>query len=93
MSTLDAQPSISSGALIVSVTGLLLVCWLIHTSTPAYAKQVDDEPNPLNFSQVFQLVNEGNTYYVYVSYFDYQRIPRWPTRFASFNDIFRLNLG
>ncbi|KAH0830312.1 hypothetical protein J3R83DRAFT_1681 [Lanmaoa asiatica] len=50
VSTIDAQPSISSEALIVSVTGYLLV---------------DDEPNPLSFSQVFQLVSEGTTYYVF----------------------------
>ncbi|KAN0075441.1 nuclear transport factor 2 [Tylopilus felleus] len=50
VSTIDVQPSISPGALIVSVTGHLLV---------------DDEPNPLSFSQVFQLVNDGNTYYVH----------------------------
>jgi hypothetical protein len=50
VSTIDAQPSISSGALIVSVTGYLFV---------------DDGPNPLSFSQVFQLANEGGTYYVF----------------------------
>ncbi|KAF8431751.1 putative nuclear transport factor 2 [Boletus edulis BED1] len=50
VSTIDAQPSISPGALIVSVTGYLLV---------------DEESNPLSFSQVFQLVPEGSTYYVF----------------------------
>ncbi|KAF8556935.1 putative nuclear transport factor 2 [Imleria badia] len=50
VSTIDAQPSVSPGALIVSVTGYLLV---------------DEESNPLSFSQVFQLVSEGPTYYVH----------------------------
>jgi len=76
VSTIDAQPSKFSGAIIVSVTGLLLVCWLIHTYTPSYAKQVDDESNPLSFSQVFQLVPDGGSYYVYVSWSDYWRVPR-----------------
>ncbi|KAG8217244.1 hypothetical protein J3R82DRAFT_5333 [Butyriboletus roseoflavus] len=57
VSTIDAQPSVSRGAIIVSVTGYLLV---------------DDEPNPLSFSQVFQLVNEGTTYYV--AYQDDRRV-------------------
>ncbi|THG94774.1 hypothetical protein EW026_g6760 [Hermanssonia centrifuga] len=50
VTTLDAQPSSPSVAsLIVSVTGLLLV---------------DDSPNPLQFSQVFQLIPDGGSYYV-----------------------------
>lgn len=93
MSTIDAQPSKFDGAIIVSVTGLLLVCWLVHTSTLSYSKQVDEESNPLSFSQVFQLVPDGGSYYVYVSSSDYWHVPRRPTRFASFNDIFRLNVG
>lgn len=28
--------------------------------------QVDDSPNPLQFSQVFQLIPDGASYYVYV---------------------------
>ena len=28
--------------------------------------QVDDSPNPLQFSQVFQLIPDGGSYYVYV---------------------------
>ncbi|KAG9318182.1 hypothetical protein JVU11DRAFT_261 [Chiua virens] len=48
--TIDAQPSIHPGAIIVSVTGLLLV---------------DEETNPMNFSQVFQLANDGGSYYVH----------------------------
>ncbi|KAJ3500763.1 hypothetical protein NLJ89_g9645 [Agrocybe chaxingu] len=51
VTTLDAQPSSPNVAsLIVSVTGLLLV---------------DDSENPLNFSQVFQLIPDGSSYYVF----------------------------
>ncbi|EJD46131.1 nuclear transport factor 2 [Auricularia subglabra TFB-10046 SS5] len=50
VTTLDAQPSSPTQAsIIVLVTGLLIV---------------DDSPNPLNFSQTFQLYPEGGTYYV-----------------------------
>jgi len=51
VTTLDAQPSSPGVAsLIVSVTGLLVV---------------DDSPNPLQFSQVFHLIPEGGSYYVF----------------------------
>jgi len=51
VTTLDAQPSsLTLSSLIVSVTGLLLV---------------DDGTNPLQFSQVFQLIPEGGSYYVF----------------------------
>jgi len=51
VTTLDAQPSSPSAAsLIVSVTGMLAV---------------DDSPNPLQFSQVFHLIPDGASYYVY----------------------------
>jgi len=51
ITTLDAQPSSPSVAsLLVSVTGLLLV---------------DDSENPLNFSQVFHLIPENGSYYVF----------------------------
>ncbi|KAJ7219975.1 nuclear transport factor 2 [Mycena pura] len=51
VTTTDAQPSSGSVAsLLVSVTGLLLV---------------DDSPNPLQFSQVFHLIPDGGTYYVF----------------------------
>jgi len=50
VTTFDAQPSSpSSASLLVLVTGLLLV---------------DDSPNPLNFSQTFQLVQDGGSYFV-----------------------------
>ncbi|CAG8554967.1 9165_t:CDS:2 [Acaulospora colombiana] len=44
----DAQPSISNGIFVV-VTGELLV---------------DEEQNPQRFTQAFQLIPEGNTYWV-----------------------------
>jgi len=51
VTTFDAQPSSTEVAsLLVSVTGLLLV---------------DDSENPLNFSQVFQLQPEGDSFYVF----------------------------
>ncbi|KAJ7273080.1 nuclear transport factor 2 [Mycena rebaudengoi] len=52
VTTRDAQPSSVEGAasLLVSVTGLLVV---------------DDSPNPLQFSQVFHLIPEGGSYYVF----------------------------
>merc|ERR1711879_188081 len=51
ISTLDAQPSSPSVAsIIVLVTGQLVV---------------DDSPNPLSYSQTFQLIPEGSTYYVF----------------------------
>jgi len=51
ITTLDVQPSSESvPSLLVSVTGLLVI---------------DDSENPLNFSQVFQLLPEGDSYYVF----------------------------
>ncbi|KAJ7494562.1 hypothetical protein B0H11DRAFT_2002380 [Mycena galericulata] len=51
VTTKDAQPSSGTVAsLLVSVTGLLVV---------------DDSPNPLQFSQVFHLIPEGGSYYVF----------------------------
>lgn len=51
VTTRDAQPSSPSVAsLIVNVTGLLVI---------------DDSPNPLQFSQVFHLIPEGGSYYVF----------------------------
>ncbi|KAJ3762600.1 nuclear transport factor 2 [Lentinula raphanica] len=48
--TLDAQPSSpSTPSIIVAVTGLL---------------QVDDSPNPLQFSQTFHLIPDEGSYYV-----------------------------
>jgi len=50
ITTLDAQPSNpASPSLIVNVTGLLVV---------------DGGENPLQFSQVFHLIPENNSYYV-----------------------------
>ncbi|ETW85345.1 hypothetical protein HETIRDRAFT_432146 [Heterobasidion irregulare TC 32-1] len=51
VTTIDAQPSSPTAAsLIVSVTGLLLV---------------DDSPNPLQFSQIFHLIPDAGSYYVF----------------------------
>ncbi|KAH9979775.1 putative nuclear transport factor 2 [Russula vinacea] len=50
VTTRDAQPSTAPTSLIVSVTGLLLV---------------DDNQNPLQFSQVFHLIQDGGSYYVH----------------------------
>ncbi|KAF7353686.1 Nuclear transport factor 2 [Mycena venus] len=51
VTTKDAQPSSQEVAsLLVSVTGLLVV---------------DDSPNPLQFSQIFHLIPEGGSYYVF----------------------------
>ncbi|KAF8810108.1 nuclear transport factor 2 [Phlegmacium glaucopus] len=51
VTTLDAQPSSTTVAsLLVSVTGMLVV---------------DGSENPLNFSQVFQLQPQGDSYYVF----------------------------
>jgi len=50
VTTIDAQPSSPTvPSIIVSITGLLVV---------------DDSPNPLQFSQVFQLIPDGASYYV-----------------------------
>ncbi|KAJ3489910.1 hypothetical protein NLI96_g1801 [Meripilus lineatus] len=51
ITTLDAQPSSTSiASLLVAVTGLLVV---------------DDSPNPLQFSQIFQLIPDGGSYFVF----------------------------
>ncbi|KAI0792826.1 nuclear transport factor 2 [Abortiporus biennis] len=52
VTTLDAQPSSTTGesSLIVSVTGLLVV---------------DGSQNPLQFSQIFQLIPDSGSYYVF----------------------------
>jgi len=50
VTTLDAQPSTNPAVIIVSVTGLLVV---------------DGSENPLQFSQVFQLVPTGGTYFIH----------------------------
>lgn len=51
VSTVDAQPSVPNTAnLIVSVTGFLLV---------------DDDSNPIRYSQAFHLVSTDSGYYVY----------------------------
>jgi len=56
--------------------------------------QVDDSPNPLQFSQVFNLIPDGGSYYVCVHM--HHLPPHEPLLIAakfSFNDVFRLNYG
>ena len=50
ISTLDAQPASPNNDVLVMITGELLI---------------DDEQNPQRFSQVFHLMPEGNSYYVF----------------------------
>ena len=71
ITTLDAQPSSPTvSSILVNVTGMLIVSALLSDidarSDPV---QVDDSQNPLQFSQVFQLVPDGGSYYVYVAPF------------------------
>jgi len=47
--TTDAQPGNEAGAILVMVTGALMV---------------DDQPQPMNYVQVFQLLPEAGTYFV-----------------------------
>ncbi|MCJ1426406.1 Nuclear transport factor 2 [Sticta canariensis] len=49
VATLDAQPSNDSGGILVMVTGALLV---------------DEEQQPMSYSQVFQLVQDAGSYFV-----------------------------
>ncbi|PHH88991.1 hypothetical protein CDD83_6782 [Cordyceps sp. RAO-2017] len=48
VSTLDAQPSITEGSIVILVTGQLLV---------------DEEQRPMNFTQTFQLVRDPSGQY------------------------------
>jgi hypothetical protein len=50
ITTFDAQPGSPNGDIIVMVTGNL---------------RVDNEENLMRYSQVFHLVPEGNSYYVF----------------------------
>ncbi|KAK6710318.1 Nuclear transport factor 2, variant 2 [Fusarium graminearum] len=51
VATLDAQPSNDQGGVIILITGALLI---------------DEEQNPMNFSQTFQLQrDQAGNYYVY----------------------------
>ncbi|CAH6723333.1 nuclear transport factor 2 [[Candida] jaroonii] len=50
ISTLDAQPASPNGDILVMVTGELLI---------------DDEKNPQRYSQVFHLIPEGSSYFVF----------------------------
>lgn len=50
ITTLDAQPASSNGDVLVMITGDLLI---------------DEEQNAQRFSQVFHLIPEGSSYYVF----------------------------
>lgn len=50
ISTFDAQPGSPNGDVLVMVTGELLI---------------DEEQNSQRYSQVFHLIPEGNSYYVF----------------------------
>ncbi|QKX56887.1 uncharacterized protein TRUGW13939_03994 [Talaromyces rugulosus] len=50
VATLDAQPSNEQGGILVLVTGALLV---------------DEEQKPMNYTQSFQLLPDGQSYFVY----------------------------
>ena len=51
---------------------------------------MDDSQNPLQFSQVFQLIPDAGSYYVYVLLESGFASPIL-TRLPRYNDIFRLN--
>ena len=54
--------------------------------------QVDDSPNPLHFSQVFHLIPDGASYYVYVRLqYPPPHEPVLTQAKFSLNDVFRLN--
>lgn len=77
VSTLDSQPTVEGGILIL-ITGQLLVCkqsFICTTSMLTCFLQVDEEQRPMNFSQTFQLMRDpSGNYFV-------------------FNDIFKLVFG
>lgn len=50
ITTLDAQPASTNGDVIVMVTGELLI---------------DEEQNPQRYSQVFHLIPDGGSYFVF----------------------------
>ena len=80
MDTTDAQPSGESGGIVVMVTGALMVSCnnlLILRGTGGRIRpvsttaaddkvfpQVDDQPQPMNYTQIFQLLPESGTYFV-----------------------------
>jgi hypothetical protein len=77
--TTDAQPSGENGGIVVMVTGALMVScndlpmlYSTGRSRPASTtaaddklfSQVDDQPQPMNYTQIFQLLPESGTYFV-----------------------------
>jgi hypothetical protein len=67
VSTLDAQPTNEGQGIIILVTGALLVCTFTAMSEVYLLTilQVDDEQKPLNYSQVFTLLQDNGNWYVY----------------------------
>jgi hypothetical protein len=70
VATLDAQPSGEQGGILVLVTGALLVGanapTVVDMNTSLTAPQVDEEQNPMNYTQSFQLLPDGaGSYFVY----------------------------
>ena len=66
VNTTDAQPSNEAGGIMVMVTGALLVCGpcvareTLNGQADLLSKhQVDEEQRPMNYSQVFQLLPDG----------------------------------
>lgn len=66
--TLDAQPSNEQGGVLVLVTGALLVrnnhlrC---RYSQLTVLSQIDEEQKPMNYTQTFQLMPEGGSFFVF----------------------------
>ena len=95
---MDAQPS-TDGKFLISITGQLLVRPISLTTylgcLISHGMQVDEEANPMPFTQFFQLAPDGGSYFVYVLPRQRYRIRirSSTTSFCSLNDIFRLNLG
>ncbi|KAJ6787031.1 hypothetical protein PWT90_05670 [Aphanocladium album] len=84
VSTLDAQPGMIEGSVVILVTGQLLVSHQDPElrkapieATQVLTKlllQVDEEQRPMNYTQAFQLAQENGQYFV-------------------FNDVFKLVYG
>jgi hypothetical protein len=77
--TTDAQPSGETGGIMVMVTGALMVSSIhlrrlssalqelqIHRNyaNRTVVSKVDDQPQPMNYTQIFQLLPEAGTYFV-----------------------------
>lgn len=70
VTTLDPQPtSASVASMVVLVTGQLVVSSTSYDRSTQIASivslQVDDSANAIHFSQIFHLIPEAGSYYVY----------------------------